>query len=57
MQKTRRDMQRRTRRNASTIGGGAPDSTIDRALTRIARERVPTTPHAPYPRCAMPVAR
>ena len=31
MQKTRRDMQRRTRRNASTIGGAAPDSTIDRA--------------------------
>ncbi len=31
MQKTRRDMQRRTRRNASTIGGTAPDTTIDRA--------------------------
>ena len=31
MQKTRRDMQRRTRRNASTIGGAAPDTTIDRA--------------------------
>ncbi len=31
MQKTRRDRQRRTRRNASTIGGAAPDSTIDRA--------------------------
>ncbi len=31
MQKTRRDMQSRTRRNASTIGGAAPDTTIDRA--------------------------
>ncbi len=31
MQKTRRDMQRRTRRNASTIGGAAPDTTIGRA--------------------------
>ena len=31
MQKTRRDMQRRTRRNASTIGGAAPDTTIVRA--------------------------
>ena len=31
MQKTRRDRQRRTRRNASTIGGAAPDTTIDRA--------------------------
>ncbi len=30
MQKTRLDMQRRTRRNASTIGGAAPDTTIDR---------------------------
>ena len=31
MQKTRRDMQRRTRRNASTIRGAASDSTIERA--------------------------
>ena len=31
MQKTRRDMQRRTRRNASTVRGAAPDSTINRA--------------------------
>ncbi len=31
MQKTLRDMQRRTRRNASTIRGATPDSTIDRA--------------------------
>ena len=31
MQKMRRDMQRRTRRNASTIGGAAPYTTIDRA--------------------------
>ena len=31
MQKTRRDLERRTRRNASTIGGAAPDSTINRA--------------------------
>jgi hypothetical protein len=27
-QKTRRDMERRTRRSASTIGGAAPDSII-----------------------------
>jgi hypothetical protein len=30
-QKTRRDIQRRTRRSASTIGGAAPDSIIGRA--------------------------
>src|SRR5271165_4550679 len=30
-QKTRRDMQRRTRRSASTIGGAAPDTIIGRA--------------------------
>ena len=30
-QKNRRDIQRRTRRSASTIGGGAPDTIIGRA--------------------------
>ena len=30
-QKTRRDVQRRTRRSASTIGGAAPDTIIGRA--------------------------
>jgi hypothetical protein len=30
-QKTRRDIQRRTRRSASTIGGAAPDTIIGRA--------------------------
>src|SRR5208283_2474628 len=30
-QKTRRDLQRRTRRSASTIGGAAPDTIIGRA--------------------------
>src|ERR1700730_6468899 len=30
-QKRRRDIQRRTRRSASTIGGGAPDTIIGRA--------------------------
>ena len=30
-QKTRRDMQRRTRRSASTVGGAAPDTIIGRA--------------------------
>jgi hypothetical protein len=42
-QKTRRDMQRRTRRSASTIGGAAPDSIIGRAAARgsASSERVP----------------
>ena len=31
-QKTRRDIQRRTRRSASTIGGAAPDTIIGRAV-------------------------
>ena len=33
-------VQRRTRRSTSTMGGAAPDTTLD-VLTRIARERVP----------------
>ena len=45
-QKTRRDIQRRTRRSASTIGGAAPDTIIGRAVAdRAELERVPTVPH------------
>ena len=43
-QKTRRDIQRRTRRSASTIGGGAPDTIIGRAAADRAGAR-PTVPH------------
>ena len=37
--KTRRDVQRRTRRSASTIGGAAPDTIIGRAAADCAGAR------------------
>ena len=49
--------------NAGRAGTHLPSEALHRTrlsvvLTRIARElRVPTTPHTPYPRRAMPVAR
>jgi hypothetical protein len=49
-QKRRRDVQRRTRRNTSTIGGAAPDTIIGRA----AADRAGARPYrASSPRCSL----
>src|SRR5580704_18913915 len=44
-QKTRRDMERRTRRSASTIGGAAPDSIIGRTAADRAGARPGARPY------------
>jgi hypothetical protein len=58
--KTRRNMQRWTRRSASTIGGAAPDSIIGRAAADRAGARPyqpPATSHYPLPRLINPNRR
>ena len=52
-QKTHRDMQRRTRRSASTVGGAAPDTIIGRAAADRAGAR-PTVPHVAKTRRNVP---